>query len=376
MIKARDKKDKLLIISLIIPITILSKFIQMTILPGKYFWDSTRLLSMVTESNTMEAWGGSYEVTADFFRAINIFNFNTLNGWAIFLSTIFTFVIIFMIARANQPDLIQSIYIIAAVALLNIYIFNISKDIIQFAIFFLMYLVIVSKLLNYNLKVFLCFIIFVWESTFFRSYYIIMAALFVILYFIFIRIKRENIKVNKKVVFKVIILMFFSVFAFLFISQFVSRDDYEAVINVRSYNINEIAVSQIENIIESNGTLGIFMVNYVINAIRMMIPVELLLKAVSYAPFVLFQVFVLFYLIKTIKGLNSNTRNEVLITLAVFCAYLLGSFIFEPDFGSFVRHESATFPIFHLIALQKNNRYAIKIKKSIKGDDWINAREK
>ena len=363
MIKARDKKNKLLIIALIIPITILAKFIQMTILPGKYFWDSARLLSMVTGSNTMDAWGGSYEVTADFFRSINIFNFNTLNEWAIFLASIFTLVIIFMIARANEPDLLQSIYILAAVGLLNIYIFNISKDIIQFAIFFLMYVVIISKLLNPTLKVILCFIIFIWESTFFRSYYIIMAALFVILYFIFIRIKRKNIKVNKKVVFKVIILMFFSVFAFLFISQFVSPADYEAVINVRASNINEIAVSQIENIIESNGTLGIFMVNYVINAIRMMIPVELLLKAVSYVPFVLFQVFVLFYLIKTIKGLNSNTRNEVVITLAAFCAYLLGSFIFEPDFGSFVRHEAATFPIFHLIALQKNNRYPIKIKR-------------
>ena len=47
--------------------------------------------------------------------------------------------------------------------------------------------------------------------------------------------------------------------------------------------------------------------------------------------------------------------KTAIIALSVFTAYLLGSFIFEPDFGSFVRHEAATFPVLHLMVLDKCN---------------------
>ena len=43
-------------------------------------------------------------------------------------------------------------------------------------------------------------------------------------------------------------------------------------------------------------------------------------------------------------------QSEHLLALSVFTAYILGSFLFEPDFGSWVRHEAATFPVLHMIA--------------------------
>ena len=45
------------------------------------------------------------------------------------------------------------------------------------------------------------------------------------------------------------------------------------------------------------------------------------------------------------------------MALTCFSTYLFGSFMFEPDFGSWVRHESAAFTIFHLLAYKNLGEY-------------------
>lgn len=350
----KELNNKKAIIALIIPLTILCKFFQFTVLPEKYFYDSYRIIYMTIQDNSIYAWGGSYEIVADLFKKINILNFNTLQDWAYSLAFIFIAIIIFMISRFKKFDISQCIFIICSIGLLNIYVFNISKDIVQYGFFCIMYIIIIQKKLPSFLKIILCFAVFYWESSFFRSYYILMGAFFIILYLIISIIKRKNIKINKVGVLKIILIIFVSVYLLLFISQYISPDDYNKVINIREENLNEMAVSQIENWVTPNGTLNIFMINYIINAIRMMIPIELLFKGVFYVPFVFYQIFILYYMIKTIKHIGKKD-SSTLIAFCAFCGFLLGSFVFEPDFGSFVRHESAAFPLFHLIALNENN---------------------
>ena len=212
-----------------------------------------------------------------------------------------------------------------------------------------MYLVIIAPRINSSIKLILILGLFYWESTFFRSYYIIMGALFLVAYLLLKYIQIKNIKMNSKIVINFLVIMFIMFTCFLLIVQVIMPEEYEAVIGVRDSNLNEVAVSQIENWIESDGTLHLFLVNYLINSIRMMIPVELLTKGISYLPFIVFQIMTLYYLFQTVKSLNSSTKAEVILSLAIFIGYLMGSFIFEPDFGSFIRHESATFPILHLL---------------------------
>ena len=40
-----------------------------------------------------------------------------------------------------------------------------------------------------------------------------------------------------------------------------------------------------------------------------------------------------------------------MVALSCFIAYFLGSVVFEPDFGSWTRHEATTFPILQMMAL-------------------------
>lgn len=355
LINDKYKTNKMTTIVILIPLTIICKILQFTVLPGKYFYDSGRMLSMSTGSNTMQAWGGAYEIVADLFREINVLNFTTLQEWAYSLAFIFGIILILMLSRIDEPDNLQLFFIICSIGLLNIYIFNISKDVIQYGIFFLMYLVIINKRIPNFIKIIGCFFIFYWESTFFRSYYILMGALFIILYGIIKVIQKRDKPINRNELIGVFSIIFIIMFLLIYFSQFISYEDYQKLINVRYEVPNPGAVSAINNWIDDRGNLALYMVNYVINAVRMMFPVELLLNGPFYAPFVIYQIMILYYLVLTIKSLNKNTNEIVVLALSAFLGYLLVSFTFEPDFGSFVRHEAATFPILHLLALRKEN---------------------
>lgn len=96
------------------------------------------------------------------------------------------------------------------------------------------------------------------------------------------------------------------------------------------------------------------MFDYIINAVRMMMPVELLMKSPGYAPFFVYQIFILMYLFRTVKNLR-QIDNKMVVVLSCFVAYFFGSVVFEPDFGSWVRHEATTFPVMQLMALQSYN---------------------
>lgn len=338
---------------LLIPVVaVLAKFIYFYILPDKYFFDSWRMVSMLVGDGKMQAWD-AYETTVNFYRSINFLNLTTINQWSIVLGIIMTIMLMFIISRTYRMTIMQCLFVLMATGLLNIYVFNITKETVQLLFFVLIYIIICLPINNQYVKMILCALVFYWESTFYRTYYIIMAAMTVFLFLVFKWLRsREDIK--KKHVALTIIMCFIAVFIFLYVSQFVSHDDYISALNIRDKSTITDATSIIKNPIEVNGNLGIFMFDYVINAIRMMIPIELIVKSPVYAPFVIFQIFILYYYIRVMINIKKININMVLV-LSCFSAYLFGSFIFEPDFGSWVRHESATFPIMQMMVLQSEN---------------------
>ena len=113
----------------------------------------------------------------------------------------------------------------------------------------------------------------------------------VLVYCIFKKIQIDNKPIKAGTVCKILIIIFFAVFVLLFLSKYISYEDYQMVLGVSESHENLGATSAIVDLIPVNGNLGLFMLIYVINAVRMMIPVELLTNGVFYVPFVLFQVF-------------------------------------------------------------------------------------
>lgn len=356
---------------LIAPTAILAKIIYMYFLPSKYFFDSWRMIDMLVngEKSTI-AWTG-YQQAVDFHKAINIFHFNTINQFSTFYGLIMTIVIMFIVSKAKEMDFMDSLFTLMATGVLNIYVFCINKEMIQILYFILIYIIITSPIKNTMLKLIGCVAVYYWESTSFRSYYIIMAAMSVLLYFAFTWLKRRN-KVTKLMIVTTVIICFVGVFAFFYASSFVAHDDYIEALNVRDSSTSTIreqggANSAIYNPIEVNGNLGVFMIDYVINAFRMMIPIELLLKSPGYAPFFVYQIFILVYLFKALANIKTMDKKMV-VALSCFVAYFFGSVVFEPDFGSWVRHEATTFPVFQLLVYQNRTQNNVMTKGMVKNE--------
>lgn len=356
---------------LIAPTAILAKIIYMYFLPMKYFFDSYRMVDMLVNGDKAASGWAGYEQAVVFHRAINIFHFTTINQFSTFYGLIMTIAIMIIVSKVKEMDFKDSLFTLMATGVLNIYVFCINKEMIQILYFFVIYIVINSPIKNTLLKLLGCALVYYLESTSFRSYYIIMAAMSVLLYFVFSWFQKRR-RITKLVVFTTILMCFIGVFVFFYASSLVSYDDYYEALNVRDNSTGAIrqaggATSAIYNVVPVNGNLGTFMFNYIINAFRMMIPIELLLKSPGYAPFFIYQIFILMYLFKALSNIKTMDK-KVVVALSCFVAYFFGSVVFEPDFGSWVRHEATTFPVFQLLVYQNRAQNNVIEKGPIRNE--------
>ncbi len=347
-----------LALKMIIPTAILAKCIQLFFLPTKYFFDSWRMVDMLNNGDKATSGWGAYQDAVDFHMKINIFNLKTTEQFSIFYGIIMTILVMFIVSRTKEMEMKEVLFTLMATGVLNIYVFNINKEMIQILYFLAIYAVISIPIKNTFIKMLLCAGIFYYESLNFRNYYIIMAAMAIFLYFIFLWLKKRNY-INATKICIVVVLCFVGVLVFFYASQFVAYDDYIDALNVRDGSTSTIgeaggANSAIINPIEVNSNFNNFMIDYVINAFRMMIPIELIFKSPGYAPFFVYQIFILMYLFRTLRNIK-KINNNMVVTLSCFVAYFFGSVVFEPDFGSWVRHEATTFPILQLMAYRSGN---------------------
>ncbi|MCH9274940.1 hypothetical protein JS533_001380 [Bifidobacterium amazonense] len=354
---ALETRNKNTLLALVVPVMIAAKIMVAYVLPPKYFYDNNRMLMMMLGTAGDRAWGGNYEIAANLFRSINFADLRTMVDWSICLGIVFTALVVLMILRADAPDFLQSLFILATVGLLNIYIFTIGKDIIQFSFFLAVYAVLLLPINNSLVKMLLSCGVLYYESTFFRAYYILIAALIFAVYVI-LMFFRSRSQLGFVSLLVIVALLFAVIYAMMVASQSMMPDEYQQIMNLRAgYDIafgdSADSATLILNLIPGDG-LPLFMVNYVINAFRMMIPIELAMRGAYYLPFFAFQCMVTAYMVNLLRQINRINDPTLFLALCVFLGYALGSFIFEPDFGSWTRHEAATFPVLHLLVL---NRY-------------------
>lgn len=353
--------NKNLLLLLIFPVMLAAKFMVVQILPPKYFFDNNRILGMVNGWTGTKAWGGSYEVASNLFQRINVLDFTTMRQWTIMLGLVFSILVFIMVLGADAPDLLQSVFILATVGLLNIYVFNIGKDIIQFAFFFAVYVILMLPIQNSLIKVLGCAAVLYYESTFFREYYVLIAALAIAVYAILLFFRSRS-QLGLGSLGWIIVLLLLIITAVMVVASRRMPDEFNQIMMLRAGYAEAFGddnggnmATAIQNKIPGE-SLPIFMVNYVINLVRMMVPVELVLHGASYLPFFVFQLMVTAYLVNLLRKINQVHDAKLFIALCVFIGYVLASAIFEPDFGSWTRHESATFPVLMLLVLNPLQR--------------------
>ena len=367
MIKDYNKKSSIIksnisiILLSIFPFTAFVKFIQFNFLPDKFFYDGNHILSIMQQDYLYFIQSDSYNNTALLFKSINIFNFDSLLEWSILISFFADVYLLLFLSNKKILNLRQIISLYCMLGLLNIYVFNLSKDIIQFTVFVIIGAVLGSSRKKQVKIVFVSIILFA-ESILYRSYYILTALFFIAISVIIPHIiKNEKQKIsNFKKIFILAALLFAALHIFLDVSQILLPDEYNELILIRhkltARRVGDSdAQTLIVNLIEDNGNHFLFVINYFINAIRIMLPIELLPRGLYYFPFFIFQILCTFSLLECIAKFNKLSENTRL-AFYIMCAYYLVAFLFEPDFGSFVRHEAATFPVLYYLVVEKKER--------------------
>jgi hypothetical protein len=147
----------------------------------------------------------------------------------------------------------------------------------------------------------------------------------------------------------------------LVLVQFITPENYNAMWVVRS-SVNKLREGSPDgetamfDVIRNNGDPLIFFVNIFLSIVRLMLPVELLLIGVNlrYCLFIAYQFIITAYYLKITGAMSHKQVDETQkIAFCVFTGFLLGSGLFEPDFGSWIRHESAVLPVLLLMFFKR-----------------------
>jgi hypothetical protein len=328
---------------LIFPLAVVSKIVQYTLLPAKYFYDSNAILNIMASSPGLIFDSAGYSNAAVFSNVINIFGFSTLQQWSVFYAVVFN-VVLFNVARKYKIRTFSAwIWFFGTCGVLNLYIFNLSKDIFQFVVFLIIYLILQSKK-NMLAKIIMSVgVMFCW-GLIFRLYYCLIA-----LYIAMVYVLLQCFSRTKRLLFMMLLILSAFLVSIILI-WLITPENYEIL-----YTVKDLAGSarrfgspdaetEMIDIIRNNGNPLILFINIFSLVVRLMLPIELPFIGfrIQYFIFMGYQFIITAYYLKTAVGVLHKQVNETQkVAFCVFTGFLLGSGLFEPGFGSWIRHESA-----------------------------------
>lgn len=352
------ESNKKTIIALLPAVYLAAKYLVLKILPSKYFYDSINIMQMLDDNTYYSTRDKSYQFAASIFSKLGFLRLTSINEWHILLGMIFTAVFMLLILDAREPDNKESVYLMAAFGLLEIYVFTISKELCQFIIYCL--IIISYRLLSHNKVPLVIFttLILILEGITFRTYYVLIALLFTSITTLLHTSKTGGENEEKKTLISIIALLTGLIFIVMIGSFFFAKSYYLQLATVRmstnGFRIDSAdARTIIDNLYRPDAVVNspiVLYINYIINALRMLFPLELLTKGPIYVPFCIYQLATTYYMIRALANALDTGNWELCFFLAIYLAYFSVSVMFEPDFGSWVRHDVSTFPVLlHLI---------------------------
>lgn len=339
----RFKKNTFLTLLLIFPIIAVAEFYQFNMLWSNAFGITGRMLNWLHTSYIPT--DSSYAFPLFFHRLLRFLPFDTIFEWAVFWAIIMNIIFFIIFLKKNRAyTLTEYIFIFASMFILDVFIFNINKDIVQCLIILILYEISLLNIKNIYKVLSICIVLFL-ESLFFRPYYIFAALTTIIVYFVF----NKALNKDKKSWIKMFIIILLLLFLGIFIAQFIDYDAYSQLLGRRDSLAEDLdANTVISDVLPGSGYFN-YCLNYVINLFRMLFPLELLFKGIKYIPFFVYQVFLTINILKNIKLLNKQN----ILNLSFVTGYWLMLFASESDFGTLVRHQAILLP-FYLDIIQEN----------------------
>lgn len=277
----------------------------------------------------------STTISAIFFRMINIFSLETMLSWRIYLESIFNFLLyLYCINNEKVYNKKEYLYLFFSTFIIDVFSIQLGKEVVQILVFVIALIIVKSRIRGEITKVLFISGLFILESFHFREYYILVACMFIVSYSVLLLMRKYR---GRKKIFWIFITIVSAFFVIILVTSKLFSEYYLELLRVR--NPPENVVITAKTYIYSYfpySNVALFMLNYVVNAVRMIFPIELLLKGfnISYYLFFVYQVITIVLFFRFLK----YSENRILIGILI--AFYMTSFAFEPDFGSFTRHQS------------------------------------
>jgi hypothetical protein len=320
-----------------------------SILPDYYYNDSKYIQELVSDSSTFLSVTDSYKSTAFFYKAVGLGAL--IPEWlaALFGYSIAFFLLIILLRKIKWHwNLITIAFLGIWNVLMAVYYGQFSKEPLAFIISFLLVLLCGSKKGN-----FFAVILILLYSPFFRLYWLIVLGLSSVVYLLF----KSRFKLTAALAFQIIVALVVSQLAYSTIDTYLS-DARTEVNEIRQSD--EESKTLIENIIPNSSAVT-DVINSLFNWVRLMLPFYLLtVSSVKYIPFILFELSNLALFIHIARYLLKNSvfvenllgaifYRKLLIATSWIFSYSFVQGFFEPDFGSFARHQVVLLPMWMLL---------------------------
>lgn len=297
-------------------------------------------------SNADEATSSATANAGFIYEKLNFLHLaKTYYDYEIMISIIWNLLIFAIIFNLKKNyNLLEMLFIIVSVAVINIFDFTIAKEPVQMLYFIIMFLILKSETSD-KYKFWGCFCVYVACFITYRNYYILMAAFMLYLSTLYKFIISKIRKISFKDIVFILTSMFICYFLLLNVIKMIDLSSYNELLRVRLRTSS--ATSDMKSIFMSSN-LSIFTLDYILMLIRMLIPIELVRLGPKYAVYTLYQIIITYIVLKNIKNIN-NLGKSRRIALYIYLSFLMGSAAFEPDFGSWIRHEAVLFPVMMII---------------------------
>ncbi len=305
--------------------------------------------SILYDEDISEEELGATQKSALIFKNINLFQLTTYEEFEIYITIVWNIILLtIMFTLRKKLDVIQAIFLILTILVLNIFDFNLAKEPIQMLYFVMIYIVITSKSLKDGFKYLAAFGILYWASVSYRDYYILIAVFMLGASWI---CKTFILMKEKLTIYDIILVVFVlgvGYYLLLTVAKVAMPEEYRQLVRVRTRET--VARTDISNWITRDASnLPLFTLDYLVMLVRMMVPIELVTFGPKYWPYVAYQIMVTFYVVMALKNIKKNHKSKN-VALYVYLGFLCGSATFEPDFGSWVRHEAAIAPVLFILA--------------------------
>lgn len=389
----------------LLPIIIAAKIVRWTVMYVQLVqmsigWSIATLVYQ-HKFTTIEVFGPIVNNEIAFFNALNIFGIQTFVGWEICLTIVFNLLLSLIIYTYYKEHPYagkwENIFIYFSVGVLNLFCFSMGKEPYQFVFWLLIYFAMRTRG-HYSTRRILVLLSLVITFLFTRKYYALIFLFFIVINVIvdvlLARVDTSTKKGKRKMVFYIcMIFVLFGLFHYAFMGFMAGEDEetYNEMVRVNT-RYGSTSRTEIGQIFTGNPVM--LSLDYFIKIFRLAFPIELLFRGqVTYLVFILYQALLIIFIVKAFIRRNLATKEEEdlieeevedeesteiitfckdeedpeeedtdegmdapepespyvaqtrTIALYLYLAFLLCSAMFEPDFGSWLRHESVAIPI-------------------------------